>query len=87
MPATRFAIGSAPWAFAKVRRAGGPPVTNAHVESFFHSLKAELIHGARFATARALRLALRGYFRYYNYWRLHSALQYRAPADYEARVA
>jgi transposase InsO family protein len=57
------------------------------MESFFHSLKAELLHGVRFATARALRLALGGYFRYYNYRRLHSALRYRAPADYEARVA
>jgi transposase InsO family protein len=66
---------------------GGTPGDNAHMESFFHSLKAELIHGARFATARALRLALGGYFRYYNYRRLHSALRYRAPADYEARVA
>jgi transposase InsO family protein len=68
---------------------GGPPGDNAHMESFFHSLKAELIHGARFATARALRLALSGYLRsrYYDYGRLHSALRYRAPADYEARVA
>jgi putative transposase len=66
---------------------GGTPGDNAHMESFFHSLKAELIHGVRFATARVLRLALGGYFRYYNYRRLHSALRYRAPADYEARVA
>jgi transposase InsO family protein len=57
------------------------------MESFFHSLKAEVIHGARFETEQVLRLALRGYFRYYNYWRLHSALRYRAPADFEARVA
>jgi len=66
---------------------GGTPGDNAHMESFFHSLKAEVIHGARFETERVLRLALRGYFRYYNYRRLHSALRYRAPADFEARVA
>ena len=66
---------------------GGTPGDNAHMESFFHSLKAELLHGAHFQTERVLRLALRGYFRYYNYRRLHSALEYRAPADYEARVA
>ena len=66
---------------------GGTPGDNAHMESFVHSLKAEVIHGARFETERVQRLALRGYFRYYNNRRLHSALRYRAPADFEARVA
>lgn len=65
----------------------GTPGDNAHMESFFHSLKAELIHGARFATERQLRLALHGYVRYYNHGRRHSALGYRAPAVYESRVA
>src|SRR2546428_2321823 len=37
----------------------GTPGDNAHMESFFHSLKAELVHGARFATERRLRLASR----------------------------
>src|SRR3989442_16022988 len=36
---------------------GGTPGDNAHMESFFHSLKAEVIHGARFETERVLRLA------------------------------
>jgi len=40
----------------------GTPGDNAHMESFFHSLKAELVHGARFATERRLRLALRAIF-------------------------
>ena len=31
------------------------PEDNAHMESFFHSLKAELIHETRFATPDALR--------------------------------
>jgi transposase InsO family protein len=65
----------------------GTPGDNAHMESFFHSLKAEIVHGARFATARQLRLALRRYFRYYNHRRLHSALGYCSPADYESRAA
>jgi len=65
----------------------GTPGDNAHMESFFHSLKAELVHGARFATERRLRLALRRYFRYYNHRRLHSALGYRAPVEYESRAA
>jgi len=65
----------------------GTPGDNAHMESFFHSLKAEVVHGARFATGQQLRLALRRYVRYYNHRRLHSALGYRAPAEYESRAA
>lgn len=65
----------------------GTPGDNAHMESFFHSLKAEVIHGARFATEPQLQLALRRYFRYYNHRRLHSALGYCAPVAYEARAA
>jgi putative transposase len=63
------------------------PGENAHMESFFHSLKAELLHGATFATDEDLRRALCGYFQYYNGRRLHSALDYRAPVDYESLAA
>ena len=65
----------------------GTPGDNAHMESFFHSLKAELIHGTRFLTERQLRLALQRYVRYYNHQRRHSALRYRAPAVYESQAA
>jgi putative transposase len=57
------------------------------MESFFHSLKAELLHGATFHTDADLRRALRGYFQFYNGHRLHSALGYRAPIDYESHAA
>ena len=63
------------------------PEDNAHMESFFHSLKAELIHGATFATDRALRTAVRAYVAYYNRDRLHSARAYRSPMVFEAAVA
>ena len=63
------------------------PEDNAHMESFFHSLKAELVHGARFATDDALRHAVAHYVRYYNHQRMHSALAYRSPVDYEACAA
>ncbi len=63
------------------------PEDNAHIESFFHSLKAELIHGAQFPTEAALRRALGRYMRYYNHRRLHSALAYRSPVDYELCTA
>jgi len=67
--------------------AWGGPKDNAHMESFFHSLKAELVHGRQFVRARDLRQAIARYVRYYNYRRRHSALAYRSPVDYEVRSA
>jgi putative transposase len=66
---------------------GGAPDENAHIESFFHTLKADVIHGRRFQTVAALRHQLRHYMRYYNHRRLHSALDYQSPVDYERRAA
>jgi len=45
------------------------------------------VHGVRFETATELRQHLKRYFSYYNRRRLHSALGYRSPVDYESRVA
>ena len=66
---------------------GGAPGENAHMESFFHSLKADVIHGRSFQTVAELRQQLRRYVRYYNYQRLHSSLGYQSPVDYERRAA
>jgi putative transposase len=66
---------------------GGTPGDNAHAESFFHSLKADVIHGARFVDDRQLRRCLRSYVRYYNHQRLHSSLGYRCPVAYERQAA
>lgn len=63
------------------------PEDNSHMESFFHSLKAELIRGATFHTATSLRKALREYIRYYNHIRMHSALGYRSPIAFERLAA
>jgi putative transposase len=63
------------------------PEDNAHMESFFHSLKAELVHGTRFDSRAALRRAIARYVHYYNHQRRHSALAYRTPVDYESRAA
>jgi transposase InsO family protein len=65
----------------------GEPTDNAHMESFFHSLKAELIHGRTFATEQVLGTALRTYIAFYNRRRLHSALDYRSPIAFERPVA
>jgi len=56
---------------------------NAHMESFFHSLKAEGLHGRRFDNDQQLRQAIRSYIAFYNQQRLHSALRYLPPATFE----
>ena len=60
---------------------------NAEVESFFHSLKADLIRGDKFDTIDKLHSKLKGYMNYfYNRQRLHSSLGYKTPAEYELAV-
>ena len=66
---------------------GGAPDENAHIESFFDSLKADVIHGQRFESVSALRRELHRYVSYYNRKRLHSALSYQSPVDYEQGAA
>lgn len=66
---------------------GGTPGDNAHAESFFHSLKADVVHGVAFLDDRQLRHCLRKYVWYYNHQRLHSSLGYRSPVEYERQVA
>jgi putative transposase len=58
---------------------------NAVVESFFGTLKTELIHHHTYATRNEARLALFEYLEvFYNRKRRHSSLDYRSPAEYEA---
>jgi putative transposase len=57
---------------------------NAHIESFFHSLKAEPVRGAQYKTEGQLRNALNGYInRFYNHRRMHSGIGYHTPAEFE----
>jgi transposase InsO family protein len=56
---------------------------NAHMESFFHSMKAEDLHGRRFDDDDQLRHAIRSYIAFYNQQRLHSALCYLPPVAFE----
>ena len=60
---------------------------NAVVESFFSSLKAELLSEADWRTHDEAESAVAGYLHFYNHHRLHSALGYRSPATYEAALA
>jgi putative transposase len=59
---------------------------NAHMESFFHSMKSDTVHGFTFATAEDLAQLLRSYIPYYNGVRLHSGIGYASPIDYEIRA-
>ncbi len=60
---------------------------NSHMESFFHSLKGELIQGNRFDTQEELAGALNSYIAlFYNARRLHSGIGYQSPAQYETRA-
>lgn len=63
----------------------GDPYDNAMIESFFSTLRAELTDLETFATRADARLALFDYIElFYNRQRLHSALDYVTPVDFEA---
>jgi putative transposase len=58
---------------------------NSVVESFFRTLKTEL-HPTTWSTRAQARSAIVDYIeRFYNCQRLHSTLDYRSPADFEAQ--
>jgi len=59
---------------------------NAPVESFFGTLKTELVYQQQYTTHREARSAVFEYVEaFYNRQRRHSALGYLSPAAYEAR--
>lgn len=61
---------------------------NAHMESFYHSLKGELVRGRTFRSEEALRTALASYInQFYNRERLHSGIGYMSPVEYEKQAA
>jgi transposase InsO family protein len=63
----------------------GEVYDNAVMESFYATLKQELVHEARYATRDEARKAIFEWIEvFYNRQRLHSSLGYRSPADYEA---
>jgi transposase InsO family protein len=57
---------------------------NAYAESFFGTLKTELVHGERYRSKLEARLSIFEYVEvFYNRQRSHSALGYRSPEQYE----
>jgi putative transposase len=57
---------------------------NAHCESFFHTLKTELVYRRSFKTREEAKQAIFEWIEcWYNAERRHSALEYMAPNEYE----
>jgi putative transposase len=61
----------------------GKVTDNAYIESFFHSMKTDIVHGLTFSEDRQIQKAVRDYIPFYNGTRLHSALNYVPPATFE----
>jgi transposase InsO family protein len=59
------------------------------MESFFHTLKTELVYHHRYESRAEARRDIFEYFEYievfYNRLRLHSAIGYESPENYERR--
>ncbi len=61
---------------------------NAVVESFFGTLKQELVHHERWADLAQARAAIHDYIEvFYNRQRLHSSLDYRTPSEVDEGAA
>ena len=58
-------------------------IDNALMESFFHSMKAEGVHGRTFPDQQRLHQHVTRYIPFYNSQRMHSALGYVSPIVFE----
>lgn len=61
----------------------GNPLDNATMESFFHTMKAELVHQQTFENEIEAVAHIVEYIEFYNRERLHSSLDYQSPEMYE----
>ena len=60
---------------------------NAFIESFWSTLKYELVYHHRFATRAEARTAIFDYIEtFYNRLRLHSSLDYLSPINFESQL-
>ena len=64
----------------------GKCTDNAEMESFFHSMKSDIIKGKTYDSEEELRNSVFGYIHhFYNRTRLHYSLNYSSPVEFEAR--
>jgi putative transposase len=61
----------------------GSCLDNAVAESWFASLKVELVGRAHYRTRAEARTAIFGWIAWYNRFRLHSANDYLSPIEWE----
>jgi transposase InsO family protein len=65
----------------------GNPYDNAKAESFMKTLKSEEVHGNAYATLEDARREIGAFIAIvYNARRLHSALGYKSPIQFEAEI-
>ena len=57
------------------------PWTNGKIESFWHTLKAEVLDREVFRSIEDAERALERFARYYNYHRLHGEIGWLTPAE------
>lgn len=85
---TSYAYGRelAAWGMQPSFTGTGACLDNAYIESFFATLKKELVYQSTFATREEARLAIFEFIEgYYNRRGLHSSLGYQSPTVFEAQ--
>jgi putative transposase len=65
----------------------GSCLDNAVAESWFASLKVELVHRAHYRTCAEARAAIFAWIAWYNRFRLHSTNGYLSPVEWEHQHA
>jgi putative transposase len=60
---------------------------NAKMESFYHTLKTEMVYFQSFRHLTEALAYIIDYIHFYNHDRLHSSLNYQSPSTYEAMTA